>query len=480
MMDLRSIVTSVRGGDRAAVDVVGEHLAIAEATNEQTNAFIELDAEGAHARAMSVDAATDPGALRGVPVALKDLIDHVGHVTTAGSDFYRYQPIASATVVDRLEAAGAVIIGRTGLHEFAYGFSSENAWFGPVRNPWDLSLSPGGSSGGSAAAVSSGAVPVAIGTDTGGSVRVPAALCGIVGLKVTHGRVPLTGVFPLAESLDTVGPLARTVDDAAALYDVIREPIPAIPWSVDVADQPSQFTSLTGLRVGVPMAWAGAVPTSNGTTRAFDEFRSALTDLGATVDSIAAADLVPHPHLVTLSAAEAGQVHRQWFTDIDKRYGPHVEETFSGGDGGHSRPAHRGPPLASRDRPGRSRCVQFARRTPHAHSRARPQDHRKGRHRSRRIGNVLPPGVEWIRGPRKRVLVSGNRASPPPSGYTPSVGPAHRPLVAGEPVDRHRASPRTRRARRHPPPLRHLIDGEILHPINQGADTFCAGRKEEP
>ena len=329
MMDLRSIVTSVRGGDRAAVDVVGEHLAIAEATNEQTNAFIELDAEGAHARAMSVDAATDPGALRGVPIALKDLIDHVGHVTTAGSDFYRYQPIASATVVDRLEAAGAVIIGRTGLHEFAYGFSSENAWFGPVRNPWDLSLSPGGSSGGSAAAVSSGAVPVAIGTDTGGSVRVPAALCGIVGLKVTHGRVPLTGVFPLAESLDTVGPLARTVDDAAALYDVIRGADPSDPWSVDVADQPSQFTSLTGLRVGVPMAWAGAVPTSNGTTRAFDEFRSALTDLGATVDSIAAADLVPHPHLVTLSAAEAGQVHRQWFTDIDKRYGPHVEERLA-------------------------------------------------------------------------------------------------------------------------------------------------------
>ena len=325
MTTASEIVGSIATGRRSAADIIDEHLDAAAAVDADTNAFIEIDADGAGARAKAVDQGSVAGPLSGVPVALKDLIDHVGHVTTAGSSFYRHQPLTSATVVDRLEAAGAVIIGRTGLHEFAYGFSSENAWFGSVRNPWDLSLSPGGSSGGSAAAVASGAVPVAIGTDTGGSVRVPAALCGIVGLKVTHGRVPLTGVFPLAESLDTVGPLAKTVEDAASVYDVIRGLDPRDPWSVDIADQPNQFTSVAGLRVGVPMAWTEAVPTSNETKQAFEGFRSALTDLGATVDSIAASDLVPDPHLASLSAAEVAGVHRRWFTDIEKRYGPDIE-----------------------------------------------------------------------------------------------------------------------------------------------------------
>ncbi len=127
-------------------------------------------------------------------------------------------------MVARLEEAGAVIISRTGLHEFAYGFTSENHWFGPVRNPLDPTLSTGGSSGGSAAAVAGGQVPIAIGTDTGGSIRVPAAMCGVFGLKVTHGRTPLTGVFPLAASLDTVGPLAGNAADLALAYSVLAWP----------------------------------------------------------------------------------------------------------------------------------------------------------------------------------------------------------------------------------------------------------------
>lgn len=326
---VRSIVASVQAGERTASDIVDDHLETAEATNEKTNAFIELDFDGARRQAAQVDAGSRGGPLSGVPIGLKDLIDHAGHITTAGSDFYRHQPLASATVVDRLGAAGAVIIGRTGLHEFAYGFSSENVWFGAVRNPWDLSLSPGGSSGGSAAAVASGTVTVALGTDTGGSVRVPAALCGIVGLKVTHGRIPLTGVFPLAESLDTVGPLARTVDDAAAVYDVIEGVDSNDPWSVRVHEKQRRINSLAGLRVGVPMAWIDSVPTSRATTDAFVAFRASLGDLGVTVESIDAPDLIPDPHLVTLSAAEAAGVHRQWFTDIDKRYGPDVEERLA-------------------------------------------------------------------------------------------------------------------------------------------------------
>jgi len=171
------------------------------------------------------------GALAGVPIALKDLIDHAGRPNTAGSSYPAITPDASAPAVARLEAADAVIIGRTGLHEYAFGFSSENHWFGPVRNPWDLDLSPGGSSGGSAAAVAAGLAAGALGTDTGGSVRVPAALCGVVGLKVTHGRVPLRGVFPLGPSIDTVGPIGRSVVDIARLYETIAGFDPGDPWS---------------------------------------------------------------------------------------------------------------------------------------------------------------------------------------------------------------------------------------------------------
>ena len=226
---------------------------------DRFNAFIERDADALN-RADAIDAAaaagSDPGPLAGVPIGLKDIIDHEGRTTTAGSSFYRNHAQRSAPVVSRVEAAGAVIVGRTGLHEFAYGFSSENDWFGPVRNPWDPTTSPGGSSGGSAVAVAAGIVPVAIGTDTGGSVRVPAALCGCMGLKVTHGRVPLTGVFPLASSLDTVGPIATTVADLAAVYAVIAGDDPDDPWSsprpVTIPNGPA---TLSGLRVGVPHPW---------------------------------------------------------------------------------------------------------------------------------------------------------------------------------------------------------------------------------
>ena len=132
-----------------------------------------------------------------MPIGLKDLIDQEGQITTCGSAFYRHQAITSAAAVARLEQAGAVIIGRTGLHEWAYGFSSENPHFGPVRNPWNTQNSTGGSSGGSGAAVAAAITPISIGTDTGGSVRVPAAMCGTFGLKVTYNRIPLDGVFPL-------------------------------------------------------------------------------------------------------------------------------------------------------------------------------------------------------------------------------------------------------------------------------------------
>jgi len=300
--------------------LVARHLSRIEA--DETNAFIAVHDEAAD------QPHPNRGPLAGIPVALKDLIDHKGHITTAGSSFYRYQPQRSATVVDRLESAGAVIVGRTGLHEFAYGFSSENAWFGPVRNPWNHELSPGGSSGGSAAAVAAGLVPVAIGTDTGGSIRVPAALCGVYGLKVTHGRFPLTGVFPLAASLDTVGPLARTAADLAVAYEAIAGYDAADPWSRDPSET-GGTDGLRGIRFGIPSAWLDAVPTNAETRQGFDTFSDELADAGAQCVVIDEPDLVPTPHVVTISAAEVAGVHRAWFTDIEKQYGPDVEERLA-------------------------------------------------------------------------------------------------------------------------------------------------------
>lgn len=323
------IVDSVLSGERTAHDHVETSLDAAIESQERLNAFISIDSDLALARASEIDrqaaAGEAIGPLAGVPIALKDLIDHAGRTTTCGSSFYRHAADKSATVVDRLEAAGAVIIGRTGLHEFAYGFSSENDWFGPVHNPYDQDLSPGGSSGGSAAAVGAGIVPVAIGTDTGGSVRVPAALCGSVGLKVTHGCVPLLGVFPLAESLDTVGPITRTVSDARLLFDVMRGQDVADPWSRTSPRQSMEFPGVAGMKIVIPMDWLDAAPVAEFVLREIDSFAAALTELGADVSKESLPDLVPDPLFGVLAAAEAANVHREWFPQLDKRYGTEVE-----------------------------------------------------------------------------------------------------------------------------------------------------------
>ena len=323
---VETIVRSVRGGSRTAREVVENYLEIAEAKNPGLNAFAELDPVGALRQADSVDARSRGGSLAGVPIALKDLIDHAGHVTTAGSAFYRNEAAVSAPVVERLEAAGAIIMGRTGLDEFAYGGSSENPWFGVVRNPWDRDLSPGGSSGGSAVAVAAGMAPAAIGTDTGGSVRVPAALCGIVGLKVTHGRIPLTGIFPLAGSMDTVGPLTTTCADARLVYRAMKGFDRSDPWS-DPRDQPGRrLRSPRKVRVAVPFAWLEWVPTSDEVRTSFETFCDRLREAGPGVEPLRERALVPDPIRVALSAAEAAATHRQWIDDPDKPYGPEVRE----------------------------------------------------------------------------------------------------------------------------------------------------------
>ncbi|MEP6492239.1 MAG: amidase [bacterium] len=203
----------------ASLAAIAEHGA-------RTNAFILVDADGARAAARVVDAergrGVDRGPLHGMPISIKDLIDIAGQPTTAASRV-RAAHVATrdAMVVKRLRDAGAVLIGKTNLHEFALGTTSEESAFGAVHNPLDVTRSAGGSSGGSAAAVATGMGLASIGSDTGGSVRIPAAACGVVGLKPSRGEVPLDGVVPLCATFDSVGPIARSVDDAAALWAVL-------------------------------------------------------------------------------------------------------------------------------------------------------------------------------------------------------------------------------------------------------------------
>jgi Asp-tRNA(Asn)/Glu-tRNA(Gln) amidotransferase A subunit family amidase len=203
----------------ASLDAIAQH-------NPSTNAFILVDADGARAAAKAVDderrRGVDRGALHGMPISIKDLIDIAGQPTTAGSRV-RAGHIAEhdAPVVQRLREAGAVLIGKTNLHEFALGTTSEDSAFGAVHNPRDLSRSAGGSSGGSAAAVATGMGLASLGSDTGGSIRIPAAACGVVGLKPSIGEVPTDGVVPLSMTFDHVGPLTRSVTDATALWAVL-------------------------------------------------------------------------------------------------------------------------------------------------------------------------------------------------------------------------------------------------------------------
>jgi aspartyl-tRNA(Asn)/glutamyl-tRNA(Gln) amidotransferase subunit A len=186
------------------------------------NAFISVHERSARERAARLDRERPDGALFGIPVAVKDNINERGRPCTAGCRAYRGRlPGEDASVVDRLKKAGAIILGRTNMHELADGVTSENPHYGPVLNPWRMDCHPGGSSGGSAVAIAAGCVPAALGTDTGGSIRIPASLCGVCGLKPSAGLVPADGVVPLSITLDTVGPLARSVPGLARMMEVL-------------------------------------------------------------------------------------------------------------------------------------------------------------------------------------------------------------------------------------------------------------------
>ena len=254
------IAAAVRAGKVTAVAVAEAALSRIEARNPALNCFTEVTAGRALAEARAVDArraaGADPGLLAGVPFAVKNLFDVKGVVTVAGSkiDAERPPAAADATVVARLVAAGAVAVGALNMDEYAYGFTTENSHYGSARNPHDRQRVAGGSSGGSAAAVAGGLVPLSLGSDTNGSIRVPASLCGIFGLKPTFGRLSRAGARLFAASLDHVGPFARSVEDLAAAYDAMQGPDPRDPACAGRPAEPASAElgrGASGLRVAV-------------------------------------------------------------------------------------------------------------------------------------------------------------------------------------------------------------------------------------
>jgi aspartyl-tRNA(Asn)/glutamyl-tRNA(Gln) amidotransferase subunit A len=255
----------LRSGATTAVELLDAVLDRAHRTEAQLHAFLTLDREGARAAAEAADhalaAGDDRGPLHGIPIALKDNMCTRGLETTAGSQILAgYVPPYDATVVTRLRDAGAVIVGKTNLDEFAMGSSTENSAYGPSFNPWDISRVPGGSSGGSAAAVAAGSAFGALGSDTGGSIRQPASLTGIVGVKPTYGTVSRYGLIAFASSLDQIGPLSKSVTDAALTLETVwgHDPLDATSYRGEYPDLLARLDSgVEGLKVGVVEEFAG-------------------------------------------------------------------------------------------------------------------------------------------------------------------------------------------------------------------------------
>lgn len=331
-MSLHETAATLRSGQLSPVDLLAGTLRRIEDLDADLGSFIEVFAERAAAAASTAEreiaAGRYRGPLHGVPVALKDLFAVRGEVCSAGSRILSGRVAAEdSAVASRLLRAGAVLLGRLNMHEFAFGVSSENPHYGDVRNPWDPARMAGGSSGGAAAAVAARLCCAAIGSDTGCSVRLPAAFTGCVGLRPTIGRVSTRGAIPLAWSLDTVGPLARTAEDAALLLDVLAGHDREDPTSADVPVQAYAAGLGAGLErphLGVP-SWAMADPIQPDVLARFEAALDSLEAGGAIVERFELGDLGPSTEaLRTVNLAEPAAYHAAWLRDRPQDYGDDV------------------------------------------------------------------------------------------------------------------------------------------------------------
>jgi aspartyl-tRNA(Asn)/glutamyl-tRNA(Gln) amidotransferase subunit A len=313
---------SLRAGKIRSLEITEQCLARIASDNARLNPFICALPQEARRLAREADAdlaaGLDRGPLHGVPVSIKDMFDVAGFPTTAASRVREgHVAVTDAAAISRLKRAGAVLVGKTNLHEFAFGTTNEDSAFGPTRNPYDPSRSPGGSSGGSAVSIVAGMALASLGTDTGGSIRIPAAACGIVGLKPTLGEIPTAGVIPLSVTMDHVGPLAQTVTDAWCVYHALTGGPPSPPLSPH---------STSVLRLGVLRKYFCDILDDDVRSR-FEESLVKLRDAGARIDDRE----IPHAAAIAdtyrdISFHDAAVVHAHTLGTAADRYTPSVRE----------------------------------------------------------------------------------------------------------------------------------------------------------
>jgi aspartyl-tRNA(Asn)/glutamyl-tRNA(Gln) amidotransferase subunit A len=338
-LDITAVAPLLRARQLSPVELTDAYLDRIERLDPTLNAYIRVMPDQARAAARAAEreivGGRWRGPLHGVPLGIKDLFDVAGVPTTMGSPILRDNlPVVDSTVVSQLKAAGAVILGKHNLHEFAFGITSENPHFGAVHNPWALERVPGGSSGGTAAAVAAGLCAAGLGSDTGASIRAPASFCGIVGLKPTYGRVSRAGALPLAWSLDHAGPLVRSVADCAMLLQAIaghdeRDPASAARPVPDFSATLDE--GVNGLRIGVPREYFFDIvePDVDRLVRAAI---ATLGQLGARVQEVS----LPHVRDAQLAgnvimSSEAAAWHSTWLRERPHEYGPDVLQRIRGG-----------------------------------------------------------------------------------------------------------------------------------------------------
>ena len=338
-LGIAELARAYSSGQVSPVEVVRHTLKRIARLDRDLNSYLCVTADRALEQARQAESEIRAGRrkspLHGVPYAAKDLLDTRGIRTTVGSPILADNvPADDAAVIEKLSAAGAILLGKTGLHEWAYGITSSNPHFGPVRNPWNPERIPGGSSGGSAAALAAGLCSFSLGSDTGGSIRIPAALCGIAGLKPTFGRVSRRGAFPLGHTLDTLGPFGLTVQDTALAYQAIAGPDGTDPTTVDKPVELPRFDAgpnLEGVAIGVARAsyYEGLDPAVDS---AVQSALSVLTDLGAQLREVALPniDLANSLHRLIL-LAEATSVHHRRLDERGEEFGDDVRALLEQG-----------------------------------------------------------------------------------------------------------------------------------------------------